>query len=72
MQVHILPFPPINQIRGRSSTELEQLATNEQVVDSSPSVFTNFFRGRLIGRTSGFESENTGSSPVPEAISNAE
>ena len=48
--------------------ESEHLATNEEVVGSSPSVFTNFiFRGRLIGRTAGSEPVNTGSNPFPEA-----
>ena len=78
-----------NCSRRRSSTESEQLATNEQVGGSSPSVFANFqnfrfqfdrywlllsanrqlFRGRLIGRTLGFEPGNIGSTPFPEANS---
>ena len=48
--------------------ESEHLITNEKVVGSSPSVFTNLlFRGRLTGRTTGSEPVNMGSTPIPEA-----
>lgn len=53
--------------RGRSSMELEQLTTNEQVGGSSPPVSARLFRCRPIGRTADFGSANIGSNPFAGA-----